>query len=207
MGGEQDTFEARAVLAPRRPRVARLALLVPVIALVVVASAGLSGPPRQSTADSPAAMAAATSSPRPQVRPTEVVGLDVHRLADVQPRALGRDEAVAVTGWYVATGVTDCPALAAIYRDGSLPWFRGDADTLAFCVRLGALYPTRPDPDDDRSENTRLPAVAVTVMVGVIMPTQLETVGTDPTEVVIIGRFVQGGHELLLDHVAWTPAV
>jgi hypothetical protein len=34
---EHATFEARAVLAPRRARVARLALLVPVVAFVAIA--------------------------------------------------------------------------------------------------------------------------------------------------------------------------
>ncbi len=136
-----------------------------------------------------------------------MIGLAVHRLDDVQSRTLGRDEVVAITGWYVATATTDCPALAAIYRAGALPDVRGDADALAFCERFGVLYPTRPDPSDDRSENTRLRAVAITLVVGVVAPPEIEVVGAGPTEVVLVGRFIQGGNELLVDHVAWTAGV
>jgi hypothetical protein len=208
MEGERTSFEARAVIEPRRPRLTRLALLLPVVALVAVAWAGVSGAPRdRATAEIPDATAVAGPSLQPAVRPAQVIGLDVHQLSDVQPRTLGRDEVIAITGWYVATSITDCPQLAAIYRAGSLPEVRGDADTLAFCVRLGALYATRPDPADDRSENTRLSAVPVTIVVGVVVPPQLEMVGADPTEVVIVGRFVPSGDELLVDHVAWTPGV
>ena len=206
MGGEQqDSFEARAVLEPRHPRVTRLALLLPVAALLAIAGAGVSGPSSRTAADLPVATATSGPSLPPPVHPDQVIGLAVHRLDEVQPRSYGRDQVVALNGWYVPTAITDCPALPAIYRDGALPYVRGDRDKLAFCVRLGVLYPARPDPGDDRSENTRLPAVPVTVVVGVIMPEQLEVVGADPTEVVIIGRFVRSGAALLVDHVAWTP--
>jgi hypothetical protein len=208
MEGEPTSFEARAILEPRRPRLARLALLLPVVALAAVAWAGMTGAPRDDRiADIPDTTAVAASPYPPPVHPDEVIGLAVHRLADVQPRTLGRDDVIAITGWYVATAITDCPALAAIYRLGSLPYVRGDADELAFCVRLGVLYPSRPDPDDGRSENRRLAAVPVTIVVGVIMPPQLEMVGADPTEVVIVGRFAGSGAELVVDHVAWTPGI
>jgi hypothetical protein len=206
MEGEQSSFEARAVLEPRRPRLARLALLVPVVALVAVAWAGVNGaPPHRATAEIPDATVFAAPSLPPPVRPAQVIGLAVHRLADVQPRTLGRYDVIAVTGWYVATAITDCPAVAAIYRAGSLPEIRGDTDKLAYCVRFGVLYPSRPDPEDDRSENTRLQGVAVTIVVGVVVPAQLEMVGAGPTEVVIVGRFVGSADTLLVDHVAWTP--
>jgi len=206
MEGEQGSFEARAVLAPGRPRLARLGLVLPVVALVAIAWAGLSGAPRdRATADIQHPTITVGPSPPPAVPPARVIGLDVHPLSDVQPRTLGRDDVIAITGWYVATATTDCPQLAAIYRAGALPDVRGDADKLAFCVRLGVLYATRPDPEDDRSENMRLAAVPVTIVVGVVVPAQLEMIGADPTEVVIVGRFVQPGNELLVDHVAWTP--
>jgi hypothetical protein len=205
MGGEQS-FEARAVIEPRRPRLARLVLLLPVAALVVVAWAGMTGAPaHRATADNPDATLAPTPSLPPPVRPAQVIGLAVHRLADLQPRALGRFDVMAIAGWYVPTAITDCPAQAAIYRAGSLPELRHDTDALAYCVRFGVLYPTRPDPEDDRSENARLNGVAVTIVVGVVVPAQLEVVGTGPTEVVIVGRFVGSGDTLLVDHVAWTP--
>ncbi len=56
-------------------------------------------------------------------------------------------------------------------------------------------------------------AFALLVVVGVIMPLELEKIGADPTEVVFVGRFVDAGvcqlaaacpREFLIDHVAWT---
>jgi hypothetical protein len=208
---EQASFEARAVLAPRRARVARLALLLPVIGLVAIAWAGLSGP-RSDKATTDITDPTAVAAPSLTVDapyPAQVIGLDVQRLDDVQPRGLGRDDVIAVAGWYVATAITDCPPLAAIYREGSLPEVRGDADELAFCVRSGVLFASRPD--------AGVPSVTVTVVVGVVVPPKLEMIGTDATEVVVVGRFVESGdgcgapagcrRELLVDHVAWTPDV
>jgi hypothetical protein len=221
---EQASFEARAVLAPRRGRAARLALLVPVVAFVAIAWAGLSGPSGDSTAalsPRPTAISGASNPvasslpvvpalPVEPAYPAEVIGLAVHRLGELQIGSLGRDDVVAIAGWYVATGITDCPRLPAIYRDGALPYFRGDADKLAFCVRSGTLYPSRPD-----LGKVAPAGVAVTVVVGVIMPLELEAIGNDPTKVVVLGRFakfsdgcrlgVGCSRELLLDHVAWTP--
>lgn len=229
---EEATFEARAVLAPRRARLTRLALLLPVVALVAIAWAGLSGARSDKTTAAitdPTAVAAPSATPgvqRPE-HPAQVVGLDVHRLDDVQPQSLGRDDVIALAGWYVATALTDCPPLAAIYREGALPEIRGDADTWAFCVRSGVLYASRPDLDerlptnnlneDNRSNNGGLPSVAVTLAVGVVAPPELEMIGADATEVVVVGRFVEVGdgcggpagcrRELVVDHVAWTPGV
>lgn len=216
---EQASFEARAVLGPKRARVARLALLLPVVALVAIAWAGLSGDrSHPATADVPVPTTVAVPTPTLPVEapyPTEVIGLAVQRLEDVQPGGLGRDDVVALAGWYVPTSITDCPPLAAIYRDGSLPDVRGDADSWAFCVREGVLYPSRPGPD--MHEEAGLPGVTVKVVVGVIVPPELEAVGTDATQVVVIGRFVEFvygcslpagcARELVVDHVAWTPGV
>ena len=74
----------------------------------------------------------------------------------------------------------------------------------------GTLYPSRPD-----LPNGVPTGVAVTVITGVIMPLDLETVGADATQVVVLGRFgkssdgcrtgVGCSRELVIDHVGWTP--
>jgi hypothetical protein len=223
---EHADFEARAVLAPRRARGARLALLVPVLAFVAIAFAGLNGPRSDSTAvASPDASAAAVVRASPAVEvadvavtayPTEAIGLAVQRLGEVQVGRLSFDSVVAIAGWYVPTAVTDCPPIAAIYRDGALPYVRGDTDKLAFCVRSGILYPSPPKRAINGSSDAVPAGVATTVVVGVLMPLDLETVGKDATQVVVIGRFgkisdgclsgVGCSREFLIDHVAWTPS-
>jgi hypothetical protein len=186
---------------------------VPVVAFAVIAWAGLSAARSDKSA---AAVAEPTTTPAPSLDieaayPTDVVGLEVQRLGDV-PQLLGRDEVVAVAGWYVPTSITDCPPLAVLYREGALPEIRHDVDTWAFCDRSGVLFASRPDPA--QGTNDGFPAVAVRMVVGVMVPPELEAVGTGPTEVVGVGRFVRSGEncdvspgcapELLVDHVAWT---
>jgi hypothetical protein len=213
---ERASFEPRTVLGPRRGRLARLALLLPAVALVAIVWAGLSGArPDQVTADAtvpPASAVAATARPQP---PAQVVGLSVQRLDDIQPQGLGRDEVFAVAGWYVATAIDDCPPLAAIYRKGSLPEIRGDADSWAFCDRSGVLYASQPGLEE--APNPGVSAVAVTLVIGDVVPPELEVIGAESTEVVVVGRFVESGDEchvpagcrrrLVVDHVAWTPDV
>ena len=222
---EQATFEARAVLGPRRTRRTRLALLLPAFALVALAWAGVSGgSPDKSSAEgpdqaadaAPSLGAAGSPSVTPAVphpaRPAEVFGLDVHRLDDLQPGAYDRDDILVITGWYAPKAITDCPHLDAIYRDGALPDVRGDTDVYAFCVRSGLLYASRPDLRENRFTERR--AIPATFVIGVIAPLEIETVWADPREVVVIGRFVEGlpgcraldgcRPELLIDHVAWT---
>jgi hypothetical protein len=233
--GEQAGFEARAVLAPRRPRVTRLALLLPAVALVATAWAGASGTrPNEGIADFSEPTAAgpsitvdgSTAAVAPEARrpefPAQVVGLDVQRLDHLEPAALGRDDVVAVAGWYVATAITDCPPLAALYRRGSLPEVRGDADEWAFCERSGLLYASRPElqdrmattnPEDNGPRDAGLQAVAVTLVVGVVVPRELEMIGAAATPVVVVGRFVNSGEgclapadcrrDLVVDHLAW----
>jgi hypothetical protein len=236
---EEATFETRAVLAPRRARTVRLALLVPVVALVAVAWAGLSGAPSDRTTaviPDPTSLDAeglpstgttppVTSSVEPPQRPAVAIGLDVRPLAEIRPQGLDEGEVVAIAGWYAPTAITDCPPLAAIYRDGALPYLRGDTDPLAFCVRSGVLYASRPEVDQGLPTNSPSvggggnsggpSAVAATFVVGVIAPLELEKVGEDATEVVILGRFVEPDRGcraancprvLLVDHVAWTPS-
>lgn len=215
---EHADFDARAVLAPRRARGARLAFLVPVVALIVVAWAGLSGDhshPTTAVVPGPTTVSVPPIAVDPRY-PAEVIGLPVQRLGDLQLGSFAFDSVIAIAGWYVPTAITDCPPFAAIYRDGALPYLRGDADKLAFCVRSGMLYPSRPDLRSDRSPDVVPTGVAVEVVVGVNMPRELEAIGTDPTQVVVLGRFgklndacsttgVGCSRELLLDHVAWTP--
>ena len=223
---EQATFEARAVLAPKRPRLSRLALLVPVVALVAIAWAGVSGAPSDpaiaavpepTVADAPPTTAdmpsPSPSGAGPTPRPTRVVGLAVQRLEDVQPRDLGPHDVVALAGWYVATAITNCPRFVAIERPGSLPEVRRDFDRLAYCQRSGVLFASRPEPEDGRSRKAGLPAVVVSIVKGVVAPPELEVVGA-ATEVVVIGRFVESRDgcrtpspcptELVVDHVGWT---
>jgi hypothetical protein len=223
---EQASFETRAVLAPKRARRTQLAIVVPAVALIGVAWAGLSGPrsdPAPAEIPDPTVVAApsltveaARATPGVRLpRPDQIFGLDVQQLDAVQSQGLGRDDIVVVAGWYVATAITDCPALAAIYRDGALPYVRGDADELAFCVRRGVLYASPPLPFDGRNRKPGLQSVAAEFVVGVIAPRELEVIGADATEVVLIGRFVESGAgcrlaggcspELIVDHVAWTP--
>jgi hypothetical protein len=217
---EQAGFEVRAVLAPRRRRMARLAPLLPVVALVAVAWAGFGGPRSGATAQIPdrtadAAPSSTVAGSTPAPVPAQVLGLHVQQLDEVQAQSLGRDDVIAVAGWYVATAITDCPPLAALHRQGSLPEVRGDVDEAAFCDRSGALYASQPDAEDGSSLSAGLSAVGVTIVMGVIVPRELEMIGADATEVVVVGRFVDSGDgcripadcapELVVDHVAWTP--
>jgi len=123
--------------------------------------------------------------------PAEAIGIPVQRLGEIQVGALGYDAVVAIAGWYVPTAITDCPPLAAIYRDGALPYLRGDNDKLAFCVRSGVLYPSRPDLESGGASKVVPTGVAVTIIVGVVMPLDLETVGADATQVVVNVGFDQ----------------
>jgi hypothetical protein len=230
---EQASFEPRSVLGKRRAGWGSLAIVVPALALVATIWAGVSGARSdEGAANVPETVAVAapsiddaafspTVASRPRY-PARVIGLDVQRLDEVQARGLGRDAPIAVSGWYVATAITDCPRLVVIRRLGSLPEVRRDFDELAFCDRSGVLYASRPDLDerlprnnleDNRSKNAGLPAVAVTLVIGVVVPRELEMVGATATPVVVVGRFVPSGdgcrveagcaHELVVDHLAW----
>ena len=222
---QQASFETRAVLVPRRARLSRLALLLPVIALVATAWAGVSGA-RQDVAivEAPAPAAAhgsegtasagsslparASAPPQP---PGQALGFDVHRLVDVEQQGVSRGQVIAVSGWYVATAITDCPPMDAIYRSADVPAVGDDWDSWAFCERSGVLFATQPD---DVVVARQL-AVPVTVVLGVVMPPELEMIGRDATQVVVLGHFVKptegcGGSSrcrdtLVVDYVAWTP--
>jgi hypothetical protein len=233
---EQASFEPRAVLAPRRAGRNGLAVIVPALALVAVAWAGLSGARSSDHATAPDGVAIAAPSvdalalspavalPQgPPRYPAQVIGINVEGLDVAKARALGRDTPVAIAGWYVPTAVFDCPPLAAIYRPTSLADIRDHADSWAYCERSGVLYASQPgvedqrpptnNLEDNRSKDAGLPAVAVTVAISVVMPPELEVVGSDATPVVVVGRFVESNRgcgspavcrrELVVDHLAW----
>lgn len=225
---DEQGFEARAVLTPRRRRLSRALLLVPAVVLVALAVAGIAGPhPREPSANLPAPTGATVSiAPRPvPQRPATALGLAVHWVDELRPLETDPAQELAVAGWYTTTAITGCPALAAIYRDGALPYLRGDADKLAFCVRSGVLYAAEPIPGvpaptsaprEGPAADPTMSVLAVTVAIGVVMPPEIEVVGADSMEVVVLGRFVPRqagclflrgcGRDFIVDHIAWTPA-
>jgi hypothetical protein len=221
---EQATFEARPVLEPRRARLGRFMLAVPVIAFIAVAGAGLSGARHdRSTADNlvppaiavvPPAPSAAQPRPTDAARPDLALGLAVQRLDEVQREGLGPDDVFAVVGWYVPTGMSDCPPLAAKFKASTSPATPGFGDAWAYCTRTGVLYASPPAAPDSWSGSAGLGAVGVSVATGVVMPSELELVGGDAIEVVVVAQFLDSGSclrcaapgppLLLVDHVAWS---
>jgi len=212
---EQASFEARAVLPPRRAGRNRLAIVVPALALFGIAFAGYAG--GRSDQNAKPTDVAAVAPPSPSAAPpaqavrypAEVIGLGVHGLVDVQAQGLGLDKPVAIAGWYVATAITDCPPLAAFYRAGALPDVREDIATIdswAFCRRTGVLYSSRPGYNP-----TGVPAVQATLITGVVVPPALEKIGAAATQVVLVAHFAPPGGcrgprcvtELLVDYLGW----
>jgi len=232
---EQASFEPRSVLGSRRGRWNRLRVIVPALALASIAWIGFSGEhqggdvatgEKVAKASSTAAVPSPADAPAsPEVAiPTQALGLAVHRLDSVQPEHLERGAVIAIAGWYVATAIAHCPPLDAFYRAGALPEVRGDiaaVDTWAFCERTGVLYAAQPVPDghlptDDLDNNTPaalgLPAVATSMVIGVVAPPQLEKIGGAPTPVVVIGHFAPGPNcpdrpackpQLVVDYLPW----
>jgi len=231
---EQAAFETRAVLAPKRARLSRLALLVPVLALAATAWAGFSGRSAEDAAGPDAAAVAGPSTPGSQPSsavaerppgsrpPTEALGLEVRALDELDPPRLDAGEIVAIGGWYFATEITDCPPLAATFRQSPGPEAEGNVDPWRFCQRSGVLFASQPQFDglaantfeENRSKNSGLPAIGVLVDEHVVMPAQLEQIGGDATPVVVLGRFVDPDdrchwpmdcpRQLVVDHVAWS---
>jgi hypothetical protein len=209
---DEQAFEARAVLAPRRARVSRLLLLVPVLALAVTAWAGASARSDRSVADVPQVSAvtklstdgpASPSGVAPPLGvpayPAQALGLRVQRLDEIVARGLVRDRVIAVAGWYVPTAIADCPPLVALFRTSSVPELGAKSDEWAFCERSGMFFGSGPSPDqrlptnnveDDPSMVADHPPVPVTLAFGVVVPPELEMIGAPATPVVVIGRFV-----------------
>jgi hypothetical protein len=227
--GEPTKFEAHAVLGPRRARRSRLALLLPIVALIAIVWAGATGHrPDADTAVVPDATPIVATSATletaavgdqfggraPQV-PEVALGLPVHGLDTIQPEKLRPDDVVAIRGWYVAMEITDCPPLDAIYKDGALPFLNGLTDQQAYCVRTGILYASEPNVEHARSTLPGPTVIPVKVATGVVMPAQLEVIQPGATEVVVLGQFVEsagcrtkvGCPELVVDHVAWAPGL
>jgi hypothetical protein len=226
---EQAAFEARAVIAPRRARLSRLALLGPVLALVATAWAGWSARPDHDVAVAPNAsahvapsIAGVGSSPAvaPQPRdlrfPAQVLGLEVHRLGDIEARGLSRDTLNVVAGWYATTAIADCPPLAAVFRTSTVPELGNPVDEWRFCKRSGLFFASGPNLEDSRALDGERPAIPVILAPSAVVPPQLEIIGTPATPVVVIGRFVNTDEacplaagcrvSLYVDHVAWTPS-
>ena len=216
---EQATFETRAVLTPRRPRLARLVLALPVLALAAVAWTGLSSRhDDRSVAVAPDAIASieplpSATAPAPEPAfPSEVIGLGVRPLDDVLQLSLTGDDVVAVAGWYVPTAITDCPRTEIAQPLGLIRSTDHQPDPRSFCDRSGALFDSRP-PDGDGSIAPALPVIATRLVHGVEVPPQLEDVGAAARQVVFLGRLVPGvpgcervdgcSRELVVDHVAW----
>lgn len=200
---------------------ARLVLAVPALALVAIAWAGTSATREDpSTAEAidraavaePTLVSPSTATEAPF--PARVLGLGVASLSDVLLLKVDRDEIVVVSGWYVATAITDCPRVAITRRDGELPQVHPEADRMAYCDRSGVLFDARPS-DGDEFGLAGFPVITTTLVPGVKVPPELEVVGADARQVVVLGRLVPGvpgcervdgcSRELVVDHVAWTP--
>lgn len=240
---EQASFAPQAVLGRRRSGWNRLVAVVPALALAAMVWTGISG--ARLGVDVAAATSGAAAArpigvapsdgdqpagkpgypPSGSLRyPAQVIGFDVQGLAHVQAQRLGRGKPIAIAGWYVTTAITDCPPLAAKYRPAVFPLARGHTDSWAYCDRSGVLYASRPAPDgrmptDDLDNNTPaalgLPAVAVSLVVGVVLPEELEVIGADAMPVVVVGHFVSSGggpwcgapgcpDELVVDYLGWS---
>ena len=216
---EQTAFETRAVLAPRRARRSRLALLLPVMALVAITWAGLSGTsPERATdalagdtdalagdtvASAVASVPGSTAMPPPQVAaqpdfPTDALGLPVHRLHDVQLARLTRNDVIAIAGWYVPLAITDCPDVTPAVGDTSIQ-IRPGRDPWAFCERSGVLHAWRPDGEgmsqrigpDAEDAAIGPSSVDASLVIGIRLPLELERVGADPMPIVVLGHFVE----------------
>ena len=224
----EAAFETRAVLRPGRGRGWRFIVAAPAIGLLGIALVGLLGHRSGTlTAGQPADRSPAlASAPIPRSSdsapryPTEVLGLTVRNLGDVQLAGLDRNQVVAVAGWYVTLAITRCPPLAATFAQPSAgvePGF----DPFAYCERSGVLYATPPDPPGtpgaiNHPAGVGPESVDASVVRGVVLPGALQLVNAAPTPVVVLGRFVETSSacmlvgacpsELVVDYLGWPPA-
>ncbi|HYK96266.1 MAG TPA: hypothetical protein VE011_10430 [Candidatus Dormibacteraeota bacterium] len=218
-------FEARAVIAPRRSGLGRATLLVPVVVLVGIVLVGVNGArPAHPTAAVPLPTnpASPVRPPEPPF-PAEVLGFNVQPLDAIDVQGLGLDTVVAVAGWYAPMLVADCPPLAAQFRAGPFPNGNAFVDPYAYCARSGVFHASRPEADAPvvidstegvGSRSAGLASVAASMVEGVVASPELNAVGGDAAEAVVLGRFVYSGsacgtaaacRALLIDYVAWTP--
>jgi len=224
---EPSAFEIRPVLAPRRARRNRLAVLLPLIALAGIAVVGLTGTrSNPTTADLPAATQLESTSPSSPTAseapyPTQALGLTVHRLDDVQLARLNRGDVVAIEGWYLPLATTNCPA-GVPSQQSPPPRILPGFDPWAYCERSGVLYAVSPGPDGQLvapsatdHEGTGPEAVSASLLHGVRLPASLEAVHPRAMEVVVLGHFVETSSacmllgacpsELVVDYLAWAP--
>jgi len=175
------------------------------------------------TVFAPSAVAPGPSEAPEAAFPAQVLGFAVQPLDTVQIQLLGLNTVVAVAGWYTPMGLTNCPPQASAYSAGPFPNGHGFVDPYAYCVRSGVLSASRPERDAPvvidstegvGSRSAGLDSVDASMVLGVVAPDELNAVGGDPAQVVVLGRFVYSGdacgtaavcRALLIDYVAWTP--
>ncbi len=233
---EGASFEPRSVLARRRAGWTRLAIVVPVVALIGAVWIGTSGPRPGSSIDAQnnrasaqAGVAAVSEGPPPVARheaayPSRVLGIEVRTLADVHPPTGHGDAVVAVAGWYVAWPSLGCPTRPGIDNPGLVAELGVDADIRTFCDRSGVLFST-PNPagstnvggaNDHPYGTGAAPALPVVLTPGVVVPPPIAAPDATPVQVIVVGRVVQPrgqtsqattALQLVVDRVAWTAGI
>lgn len=225
---EQASFEPQAVLAPRRAGWNRLAVVVPVVALVGAVWIGTSGPHREaSTPDQrdPMAVVKASSAvdadartpalaPPVPIYPTTVLGLPVRSLADVDSSATADDQVVAIAGWYLAHPVLGCPRSTAVELPG-VAELGVDTDLRTFCDRSGVLVATLSPAgsmniggaNDHPYGSGAASALPVSVTPGAVLPDYLLDPGATLSRVVMVGRLLTSEHEMVVDRVVWAAGL
>ena len=224
---EQASFEPRAVLAPRRAGWNRVAIAVPVMALIGAIWGGLSGPnSAATTADThhevtvagPSDALQPTQASRPVAAyPSRVLGIEVRTLADLDSSSVDGDVMVAVAGWYVARPMLGCPASSGIDLPDFVAELGVDADVCSFWDRSGLLVAT-PNPagsgnvggaNDHPYGLQATLAVPVVLTPGVVVPPVLSDSGTVTALVILVGRLREpgSGRELVVDRVVWAAGL
>ena len=190
---ERASFEPRAVLG-RRAGSNRLAIVVPVVALIGAVWIGTSGPRSDaSTADerSGQRIAQATTAADP-VNPTQglhqeaaypgtVLGIEVRTVADLDSSTVRDHPVLAVAGWYVAWPSLGCPTRTGVDVAGFVAELGHDANIRTFCDRSGVLSST-PNPTGST------PALSVSLTPGVVVPPEIADPDATPAEVILVGR-------------------
>src|SRR5438093_1964464 len=215
---EQASFEPRAVLG-RRAGWSRLAIVVPVVALIGAVWIGTSGPRSDAgTADernaqriAQASTAAESVDPAQALRqgaayPRTVLGIEVRSVADLDSSTVRDDPVLAVAGWYVAWPSLGCPTRTGVDVPGFVAELGIDADVRTFCDRSGVLVST-PNPAGS------MPALPVGLTPGVVVPPEITNPDAAPAEVILIGRLgkqadqASSGRQLVVNRVVWADGI
>jgi hypothetical protein len=236
---EQSSFEPQAVLAPKRAGWNRLRIILPVVALIGAVWFGISGRgPAASPGDehdkaiaqasNPASPADTTQPPGQDTGgyPSTVLGIEVRTLANLDRSNTGKEQVVAVAGWYLAWPSLGCPTSRGVVP-GFVAELGVDADRRTFCDRSGLLVAI-PNPAgsstnvggaNDHPYGSSAPQpLPVIVTPGVVLPAELSGTGaaSAPGQVILIGRLVErsqptdqasSGAQLLVDRVAWADGI